>query len=262
MYIINPHIRVTLGSLDIDYQAVIDRAVALGYALPDTTNQTLQNQLVIDLKSAGIWAGFDVFYPFLTNVNFAKINWKTPTSNLCTFPGAIPTFGATGFTGNGTTMYINTNFAPSSGVNYTLNSAGHGCYIPTNYQTYQKEYHTADNVSDLNVSYFRALAPPGHTNLSINAWPGNILTTNTNSIGFYHNKRTSATALEVLKDGTSLGTSSTTSTGRSGYPFFILASNHAGTASAFNDRTISMFWAGAPMIGLETSFSTIINTFY
>jgi hypothetical protein len=37
-------------------KAVLDYATAQGYTLPSSGQQTLQNQLVVDLKDGGIWS--------------------------------------------------------------------------------------------------------------------------------------------------------------------------------------------------------------
>jgi hypothetical protein len=44
------------GGFDADYQAVLDYATTQGYTLPSSGQQTLQNQLVVDLKDGGIWS--------------------------------------------------------------------------------------------------------------------------------------------------------------------------------------------------------------
>jgi hypothetical protein len=123
------------GSSDVDYQAILTKATALGYTLPSAGQQTKQNQLILDLKAAGVWTMLDVLYMFATDGNnsFATLNWKNPNSNQCTLVNT-PTFTTNqGFTGNGTSSYINTNYNPStfSSPNYLLNSASLGWWKRT-----------------------------------------------------------------------------------------------------------------------------------
>ena len=110
---------------DSTYQSVLDYGTSLGYTLPSDSQKLLQNQLLIDLKTAGVWSKLDTFANFATDgdSNFALIDWKRLT--LLTAVNS-PTFTTNkGFTGNGTSSYINTNFNPSTqGVNYTQNNAG------------------------------------------------------------------------------------------------------------------------------------------
>lgn len=112
------------GGFDADYQAVLNYATSLGYTLPSAGQQVKQNQLMLDLKSGGIWSKLDTFAMFANDGgnDFALIDWKRLV--LMTAVNS-PTFTTNqGFTGNGTSSYINTNFNPATqGVNYQLNNA-------------------------------------------------------------------------------------------------------------------------------------------
>jgi hypothetical protein len=111
-------------SFDADYQAVLDYATTQGYTLPSSGQQTLQNQLVVDLKAGGIWSKLDTFGVFATDgdSDFALIDWIRLSDYTAI---NSPTFTTNeGFTGNGSSSYINSNYNPNtSGVNYTLNDA-------------------------------------------------------------------------------------------------------------------------------------------
>lgn len=120
-------IRATIGILagqggfDADYQAVLDYATTQGYTLPSAGQQDLQNQLVVDLKDAGIWSKLDLLYVFATDGDrdFAGINFIDPNNHEITEVNS-PTFTSNvGFTGDGTSAYLNCNFDPSTDrVNY------------------------------------------------------------------------------------------------------------------------------------------------
>jgi len=113
-------------SFDADYQAILDRATTLGYTLPSASVQAKQNTLLTSMKADGVWAKLDVFYVFAQDGGsaFGTLNWKNPNANQSTLVNA-PTFVSNGgFTGNGTSSYIDTNFNPATqGVQYTLNNA-------------------------------------------------------------------------------------------------------------------------------------------
>jgi hypothetical protein len=117
-----------------EYQAILDRAAVLGYAVPTYDQQLKQNDLIILLKSFGIWSQMDVFYVYANNGSkeFALLNWINPLLHQCSLINS-PSFTANdGFTGNGTSSYINTNFNPAtSGINYTLNNASIFTYNKT-----------------------------------------------------------------------------------------------------------------------------------
>ena len=96
------------GGFDADYQAVLNYATTQGYTLPSAGQQIIQNQLVLDLKTAGAWSKLDTFGVFATDgdADFALIDWKRLSDYTAV---NSPTFTANeGFTGNGTSSYIDT----------------------------------------------------------------------------------------------------------------------------------------------------------
>jgi hypothetical protein len=115
------------SGMDADYKAILDYATTQGYTLPSASQQLLQEQLLIDLKDAGIWSKLDTFAVFATDgdSDFALIDWKRLTDYTAI---NSPTFTSNeGFTGNGTSSYIDTNWNPATqGVNYTQNDACFG----------------------------------------------------------------------------------------------------------------------------------------
>jgi hypothetical protein len=111
--------RIILGALpsafDADYQAILTYATSQGYTLPSSGQQTIQNQLVLDLKTAGAWNGLEFFYVFATDGdrNYAKINWANPGTYNAT-EVSTPTFTSdVGFTGTGTTG-LDSTYVPST----------------------------------------------------------------------------------------------------------------------------------------------------
>jgi len=112
-------------SFDADYQAVLDHATTQGYTLPSAGQQTLQNQLVVDLKDAGVWSKLDTFAVFATDgdSDFALIDWIRLTQ-FTAFNS--PTFTTNkGYSTDGSSSYINTNYNFATDSNYyTQNDAG------------------------------------------------------------------------------------------------------------------------------------------
>jgi hypothetical protein len=100
----------SIGQVDGDYQAVLDYATTQGYTLPSESQRLLQEQLVIDLKDAGIWSKLDTFGVFATDgsSDFALIDWIR-LIDYTAFNS--PTFNVNeGFEGNGTSSYIDLNY--------------------------------------------------------------------------------------------------------------------------------------------------------
>ena len=121
------------SAFDADYQAILDRSTALGYTAPSAAQQTLQNTLVEDLKTAGVWSKLDVFYCFATDgdSDYATLNWKAPSSFQLTKTNS-PTFTANeGFAQSGTAS-LDTGFVlNANGTNYTQDDAGVFVAFPT-----------------------------------------------------------------------------------------------------------------------------------
>ena len=113
------------------YQAVLAEATAQGYTLPSAGQQVKQNTLMAALISSGVLAKVDVLYVFANDGSkeFACINWKNPSGTKATLVSS-PTFTSNqGFTGNGTSSYIDANYNPNGTLNYKLNDASRYIYV-------------------------------------------------------------------------------------------------------------------------------------
>jgi hypothetical protein len=110
------------SGFDSDYQAVLDKGIANGNTAPTSTNAG--NQLMIDLKSSGAFAKADALGVLASgggsDSGFALIDWKR-LINLTAVNS--PTFNdIQGFSGNGTSSYIDLLYNPSTdAVNWGIN---------------------------------------------------------------------------------------------------------------------------------------------
>lgn len=66
---------------EIEYQAILNRAVLLGYGLPTNKEMFSQNEMLKALKVSGIWSKLDQFYLWYHSAgfNFSNINWINPS---------------------------------------------------------------------------------------------------------------------------------------------------------------------------------------
>lgn len=247
---------------DADYQAVLDRATTLGYTLPSSGDQILQNQLVLDLKSAGIWAKLDIFYVFATDgsSNFSLLNWKAPSSFQATLSGTAPTFTSnSGWAGNGFSSFMDLNWTPSTnGVQYTQNDAAILVGVATNVSSNTDVEFGATQGGFTNRTTLNTRTTSNTAFIAIN---GNNTTeiSNASSVGNYILQRTSSTAVKLFKDGSQLGsTASLSSTGRPTAEMHLLEETNVGNQSA---RRITHFGAGASLNGLESAFNTAWTTY-
>jgi len=124
----------SFGGFSAEYAAIL--TAGSGFTRPSGAEQTLQNQLIIDLKTAGIWDKLDGFYMFVNNITdstggFARINWKSPSSNYGTAQGSLPTITAkSGFTGSGSSA-VNLNLNASTATNFSSPNGSFGVWVGT-----------------------------------------------------------------------------------------------------------------------------------
>jgi hypothetical protein len=236
---------------DTDYQAVLDYATTQGYTLPSAGQQTLQNQLVVDLKAGGIWSKLDTFGVFATDgdSDFALIDWIRLSDYTAV---NSPTFTTDeGFQGDGVSSYIDTNFNPStSGVNYTLNDACFG---------------GVKNINVSNTDYFLGCSVGGRNLMRASSSSANRInqaggsfspSANFSSFNFVALHRDSSTTGAFSYDNT-IVTAAANSVSIENSNQFVLRS---GTTYAnFGAR---MFFMGANLINENTDFYNAWNTYY
>jgi hypothetical protein len=233
-------------AFDADYQAVLDYGTTQGYTLPSASQQLLQNQLVVDLKDGGIWSKLDTFSVFATDgdSDFALIDWIRLTQYTAV---NSPTFTTNeGFSGNGTSSYIETNFIPSiNGVNYTLNNASRMAWVTGTGTTAIDGHGSAGNRSIKNNSN-------NHQINSIN----NLNTVLDNTADGYHAiNRTSLTNVELFI-GTTQNSRTQTSTLLPITEQFILRNQ-----TNYSTNKIWVYGMGASLVSENTDFYNALNTY-
>jgi hypothetical protein len=123
------------GGFDPDAQAFFDRVTTAGGTLT-TTEKNATNQLVLDMKSAGIWSAMRAVYPMVGASAAACAQNLKSSSFTGTFTSGW-TFASTGVTPNGTSAFMQTNLSPSA--NLALNSVHMSYYSRTNIISNQME---------------------------------------------------------------------------------------------------------------------------
>jgi lysophospholipase L1-like esterase len=236
---------------DADYQAVLDYATTQGYTLPSAGQQVLQNQMVIDLKSSGVWSKLDTFAKFDVDgdSNFALIDWKRLTQYTAV---SNPTFTTNqGFAGNGTSSYINTNYNPfSEAVNFELNNATIGTYIrtaPASPIGVKSVYGTGDTDGITLLPQFSA-----NCSLRLNATGGQGFAS-PDQVGTWIITRPSGTNTTAYRNGV-LVSMSRISTGIIDRQIYLLRRNDA--TPMWWDGQISYFFAGACLTEIEAKTLT------
>jgi hypothetical protein len=244
------------GGFDADYQAVLTYATAQGYTLPSGGQQTLQNDLVVALKAAGVWSKLDTFANFATDgsSDFALIDWKRLSDYTAI---NSPTFTANvGFQGDGVSAYIDSNYNPAvDNVNYFLDSASFGydqVISRTTSNTIENNWGTGETTGSF-------LRPNRRTYLNSSTNYLNATGFNFNTLQLVSVNRFDSTTINLYQNGslfisnnllpsTSIGNLTTMSAFK----------NYAGV---FNDSGLSMVYAGADLTAEMSDLYNAWNTY-
>ena len=113
------------ASFDADAQAFFDRVTTAGGSLT-TTEKNATNQLVLDMKSAGIWSSMKAVYP-MVGASAAACAQNLKSASFTGNFSSGWTFASTGINGNGTSSYMTTGINPS-----TVVSGGGNFFVYTN----------------------------------------------------------------------------------------------------------------------------------
>lgn len=177
------------------------------------------------------------------------------TADLITNVNSTTFTAGEGFQGNGTTMYLDTNYNPSvDGVKYTLNSASFGAYSTTDINDNKTLIGTtsAGGYSYIYSRYF------GNALFSCQQLSDSSAATGTNS-GFYVSQRISNTTLEAYKNGTLSSFAVATVGLIENKNFYVLANNYFAGVSELSQNKISVSFMGSGAID-QAQFYTDVQT--
>jgi hypothetical protein len=189
-------------TFDSDAQAFFDRVTAAGGTL-STTEKNATNQLVLDMKTAGIWSSMKAVYPMVGASAAACAQNLKSSSFTGTFSSGW-TFSSTGAKPNGSSAFCDTNLPNNT---MSQNSMTMCTYLRTN-----NTITTGDlgvwNSGFGSIIYSRnGLGDFGGINNSTSA---NFVGVSVpNSLGFFLNKRTSSTQITLQRNATQTTANST-----------------------------------------------------
>lgn len=203
------------GGYDPDAQAFFDRVTTAGGTL-STTEKNAVNQLVLDMKSAGIWTLMKAIYPMVGASAAACAQNLVSSSFTGTFTSGW-TFASTGVTPNGTSAYMDTNLTPSSSL---IQNSTHLSYYsrtndPNKYQFEIGSYNvSASGVgsSSFGISY---QSPANSFRLRISSATPTTTYTVTDTRGFFIGNRTNSTQQKIYNAGVLVNTFNANSDGLS-----------------------------------------------
>ncbi len=268
---ITPRSYVPLGgaSTDPDAQAFITAA-----GITDATQQSAVNQLVLDLKGYSIWTKMKAIYPIVGGTSTThKYNLKDPRDLDAAYRLTFTTgwtHSSNGMLPNGAS-YANTFVIPSTSL--TLNNTHISYYSRTNNTLQQQEIGAGQNNLSLNTPTISLMC---FYNFNASqkgvfyCYNGQTATdavyannTNTNSLGFYQGNRTSSTSNKYIKNGTVIGTNTT-----SGNPYqpnsqiFIGCQNFSGSPYQYTTKQCAFASIGDGLTDTEAAnFYTAVQNY-
>jgi len=247
------------STTDADYQAVLTKASELGYSAPSSAQQELQNTLVTDLKSAGIWDKLDLFYVWATDgdVDYAGLNWITPSSfeiSRINSPNFITNVGFQGVIAN--TAYLSSGYIPTShAVQQSVDSTSYGYYLADKGvagSSAQSDWGSPDVVTR---AWYRRTALRVYINSSTYL---NRTTVESNDT-FIHVNRSSPTEVLVYHNGVEVEdmTQTYSTRGLQGAEY-----NAFKRSATYADSTLSCAFVGASLNATEASaFNTAVQNY-
>lgn len=247
--------RISSGSgYDPDAQAFFDRVTTAGGTLT-TTEKNATNQLVLDMKSAGIWSAMKAVYPMVGASAAACAQNLKSSSFTGTFTSGW-TFASTGATPNGTSAYMNTTYNVNTSGN--LNDAHFSVYLRSNIVSNTNDLGAYDGMAETSIY-------PRYTGNFIYAAIGSItgspVTSNSNSAAFFIVVRNSSNAENTFINTTKY-TRTTNSISKTNRPIYLSAINFNGTAVNFSARQNAFASIGDGLTDTQASnFYTAVQAF-
>lgn len=249
----------SLTILDANASAFLTAA-----AITDATITGAVNKLVVDLKGYNIYNKFTALYPYVGGTATThKFNLINPLDTNAAFRilwvGGV-THNANGVTGNGTNGYGETYIQPST--NLILNSSHIAFWSKTNSQNANAEMGVVDGSLNAGIRVITRNAS-NQTQYQVNDNASTLLTSVTDSSGFYCASRTASNSRKLYKNGTAIITNTTASTTRTTATIPVLGQKtFNNTMNAYLAKTHSFASAGEGFNDTEAAnFYTAVNLF-
>jgi len=246
------------AAFDVDAQAFFDRVTTAGGSLT-TTEKNATNQLVLDMKSAGIWTPMKAIYPMVgASASACAQNLKS-SSFTGTFSSGW-TFASTGVTPNGTSAFMNTNFTPNS--NFTANNSGFGVYIRNNSVDGGVTLGTNGIDSTSRLYMFIKFTAGGACQFNHNSSSSLNSAVISDSRGLITSNRVAIAEQKIYRNGGVVANVAVAEMAFSTVPIYIGANNGNGTADNFSNRELAFSYISDGLSDLQSSnFYTAVQAF-
>ena len=248
------------GGFDPDAQAFFDRVTTAGGTLT-TTEKNATNQLVLDMKSAGIWSSMKAVYPMVGASAAACAQNLKSSSFTGTFTSGW-TFASTGVTPNGTSAFMNTQLVPSTSL--AANNIHLSYYSRTNSAIASSSSMGSDAGGEYCRLIIRRTGDQGF-NLIGSTTKGLSIFPVTDSRGLFIANAPNSTTRDLYKNGTAVTPTSQAGLGTNGATnaaIYLACFNNSGSASEFDNKQTAFASIGDGLTSTQASnFYTAVQAF-
>jgi len=242
------------AAFDPDAQAFFDRVTTAGGTL-STTEKNATNQLVLDMKSAGIWSSMKAVYPMVGASAAACAQNLKSSSFTGTFTSGW-TFASTGVTPNGTSAFMDSNLQMQQLSN---TSNGMSVYMRTAWAGAAVSY-----IGAFDGTRYTILGSTDGANTYYNAYNSSFATRAiVTKTGLLYGNYLVLTE-KVFRNGTVVATSVpiATTASTSTQTYYLGCFNSNGSASQFLNKEIAFSSIGDGLTDTQASnFYTAVQAF-
>jgi hypothetical protein len=219
--------------------------------------RTAIRNLINGMVADGDFSLMEFFYFFATDTQTHALLDLTTHAKNGTTHGTISFSAGHGYTGDGSTFYIDSGFVPGTG-GYTATSSSIGVYVAasrTTGQSWQAIGHNSDGAVE-----FHSVFPKFTDGNAYAQFSGNASVATTDAKAIWIGVRTSASAQALWKNGTSV-VSNSSATGNAGHDnIFVFAGNNNSTGIVnYSGDQMSIAFAGSGSINVA-NVNTRIQT--
>lgn len=216
--------------------------------LPSTAGQQADDQLIKDLKDAGLWDEVDAIWNFTTEgvADYALVNLKNPGTFTATLHGTVsPSYVAKeGFYGNAAQeAYINHNWVPNNSSIFLQDDASIHVYTTDDTQSNDNLVGTT-NASANGRAFVLNKDSTDRAQGYLNSNSG-IQVEDEGGPGLFSVVREESSSHQLYKNGVQIGTDTDNSNGRSQHPLIGLGWNNNGTPTGFQDKHLGLVIVGS-----------------
>lgn len=230
------------GKKIIQYASEAEKVFATMEPPPPQSLRPAMRTLINSLKSANVWQELDLLYVFAVHAaDAACINWKNPGQYTATQFGNLLFTANSGFTGDGSSAYLSTNFNPlTNGVNFLQNDA---CYGGWQLNNAQSDFATwASTLTSNNRSVIVTRTTSDLTQYRINSSSA-VTVSNTDSRGLFVADRSDGSNASIYKNGSLVSTDALASGTITSATFQVFL---AGTTN-FSSSSTAVFFCGGSL---------------